>query len=314
VEKKTPLVSIVICTFNRANILLDALMSVFEQELEESKYEVIVVDNNSSDNTKEIINEYKDKYNTLNYVIELNQGLSNARNRGWKEAKGIYTAYIDDDCKLPDNWLLNAEKLINKYTPGVFGGPIYPYYKDPIPKWFKDSHGAYLPFNKITKLSGNNVVRIYGGNMFWRRDILSKLGGFNTNFGMIGTKPAFAEESVLLKKLADEMPFESIYYFPDVYVFHLVNPKKLSLLYSIRASFNAGRNFYNMRNNKNTLNSRMQVIIEIMRTVIGMFRDLIISIVHRNKDEFPYVRGYVHRRTLKYVRSLGGLYEQYKNK
>jgi glucosyl-dolichyl phosphate glucuronosyltransferase len=111
--------SIVICTHNRAEILQDAVLSACSQSYNVQKYEIIVVDNNSTDDTKKLIANLQDKYPKIRYIFEKDQGLSNARNRGWREARGKYVGYIDDDCKVPREWLGNCRtKYIRSPTRG----------------------------------------------------------------------------------------------------------------------------------------------------------------------------------------------------
>ena len=109
-SSSSPLISVVVCTFNRADLLETSLEALDEQILESSEYEVIVVDNNSTDNTLNVVEELCNRLTSLRYCFEPNQGLSHARNRGWREAMGEYVAYIDDDCKVPGQWLTRGEK------------------------------------------------------------------------------------------------------------------------------------------------------------------------------------------------------------
>ena len=96
--------SVIICTYNRVELLGKCVNSLMTQTARKENYEIIVIDNNSTDNTADLIRKIKIINSNLRYVKEANQGLSYARNRGWKEAKGEYIAYIDDDCKADNNW------------------------------------------------------------------------------------------------------------------------------------------------------------------------------------------------------------------
>ncbi len=79
-------ISVVVCTFNRANMLATILQSLCEQSIETSEYEVVVVDNNSTDDTREVVDEFHRCFSNIRYCSESKQGLSHARNRGWREA------------------------------------------------------------------------------------------------------------------------------------------------------------------------------------------------------------------------------------
>lgn len=101
-------ISVVVCTFNRADILPLALQSLCEQTPHHDQTEIIVVDNNSPDNTRQVVDEFIEKYPNIRYCFEPIQGLSHARNRGWREARGEYVGYLDDDAKAPPEWLHSA--------------------------------------------------------------------------------------------------------------------------------------------------------------------------------------------------------------
>ena len=99
-------ISVVIPTFNRAEILREALISLAKQtRLPE---EVVIVDNNSSDNTKEVAESFSPQLN-IKYVMERTQGTSTARNTGIKSASGDIIAFIDDDCLADREWLRYLE-------------------------------------------------------------------------------------------------------------------------------------------------------------------------------------------------------------
>ena len=114
-------ISVVICTYNRAELLANSLQTLCEQTINKSDYEVLVVDNNSQDSTPNLTESFCRYYPNIRYFLETRQGLSHARNRGWQEAKGLYVAYIDDDCKVPEQWLTIAMKIIDRIAPTAFG-------------------------------------------------------------------------------------------------------------------------------------------------------------------------------------------------
>ena len=129
-SKENYLITVIICTYNRCDLLKSVMETLIDQKLPPDYYELIIVDNNSNDSTKEFVQKFtvqNSKYN-IRYILEPNQGLSHARNRGWKEAKGEYVAYTDDDCKIPPEWLTVAKNTIEKYSPDVFGGPYFAFY------------------------------------------------------------------------------------------------------------------------------------------------------------------------------------------
>jgi glycosyltransferase involved in cell wall biosynthesis len=120
------IVSVVIATRNRAESLKDTLTSLTVQSRQAD--EVVVVDNASSDHTKEIALGFSDKLN-LKYVYEAVKGIPKARNAGINEAGGDIIVFIDDDCIADEDWLKNIEiPFIRDPNVGVVGGEIT-YYK-----------------------------------------------------------------------------------------------------------------------------------------------------------------------------------------
>ena len=136
-------ISVVICTYNRSDILKNVLETVVNQTVDQSFYEVIIVDNCSTDQTESQVRNFSRLNTNIRYVLEKRVGLSHARNRGWKEARGRYVAYTDDDCELPEEWLTIALQIIENVEPDIFGGPYYPYYLSPKADWFKDEYGNW---------------------------------------------------------------------------------------------------------------------------------------------------------------------------
>ena len=96
--------SVIICTYNRERYIYNALKSIAEQDFPLSGYEIVLVNNNSTDNTENICKDFKRDYPQVDfrYFIETNQGLSYARNRGVKESSGDILIFVDDDATVFD--------------------------------------------------------------------------------------------------------------------------------------------------------------------------------------------------------------------
>ena len=101
----TLVVSAVVCTYKRPEYLRAMLPGVCSQCDDPAVFEVIVVDNNSADDTAEIVAGLQRTFSNLRYCVEPNQGVAHARNRGWQVARGTYVAYLDDECSVPAEWL-----------------------------------------------------------------------------------------------------------------------------------------------------------------------------------------------------------------
>ena len=143
-EKAPVEISVIICTFNRCESLKDTLDSLLNQEYDNGfEYEVIVVDNNSTDQTKKVIESYKPVFNgRLHYLFEPKQGKPYALNKAIKNAQGEIIAFTDDDCLVYKEWLLQIKKSFNGGNPGIgmAGGIITPLWlTQNKPQWIRDS-------------------------------------------------------------------------------------------------------------------------------------------------------------------------------
>lgn len=233
------LLSLVVCTYNRCGSLYLSLESIMKQTIQD--FELIVVDNNCTDDTKAVTYELL-KGRRFIYLVEEKQGLSNARNCGWQNAKGDFIAYVDDDAKLPEDF---CEKLKNvilniKPTPSVIGGPIYPLYETKPPKWFVDEFEIRTWGDESKYLDGDIAkLGFSGSNMCIKKKILQEFGGFSTAFGMVGKKMGLGEEPHFFNRIYKKYPF--FWYQKDLNVNHWTPIRNMSVKYRIKRSFIAGK-------------------------------------------------------------------------
>ena len=111
----TIVLSIIVCTYNRESLLPLCLQSLTDQAIDKRLYEVIVVNNNSTDGTQEVAESFAEMSKNLRVVLERRQGLSHARNRGWMEAQGKFVAYIDDDAIAWPDWIYSILDFIKRH-------------------------------------------------------------------------------------------------------------------------------------------------------------------------------------------------------
>ena len=133
-----PHVSIAICTRNRASSLRRTLARIAEIEVPSTiTYEIVVVDNGSSDGTAEAVRTFEGRL-PLRRVLEPSPGISNARNRAVREIRGSYIVWTDDDVLVDRNWLAAYVRAFNEWPEAaVFGGPIEPLFEAPKPDWLE---------------------------------------------------------------------------------------------------------------------------------------------------------------------------------
>ena len=106
-------VSVIICTYNRSEILKEAIISLVKSSSNLEMYEIVVIDNNSKDNTFEVINDLMKKYENIKYFKEEKQGLSCARNTGIRVCSNEILVFIDDDVLVEDKFIENIIAFSN---------------------------------------------------------------------------------------------------------------------------------------------------------------------------------------------------------
>ncbi|GHT41408.1 hypothetical protein FACS189437_08270 [Bacteroidia bacterium] len=129
--------SVVICTYNRAKYLSETLESLARQTYPVADFEIIIVDNNSPDNTAEVGQSFINQYPHLNihYIKELQQGISHARNRGVNEAKGKFITFLDDDETVDADFLQNLATFFQDYPEAeLCSEPVVPVFEITPPR------------------------------------------------------------------------------------------------------------------------------------------------------------------------------------
>ncbi len=236
-------ISAVICSYNRARFIIKAVDSIFAQRFPVADYEVVVVDNNSTDNTLALLARYQADHpqRAFRYYTELNQGVSHTRTRCVKEARGEVVAFIDDDSYAEDNWLGSIHDFFATH-PDVYslGGKILPYYLAEPPAWFSRYFfglvGRFDLGKDIKPLTGSRYP--CGANMAFRKAIFEEIGFFNTAIGRSGTGLSAGEEKdIYLKILATG---KRVYYLPQMVVHHAVEANKFDIGYVQRHSMGIG--------------------------------------------------------------------------
>lgn len=239
-------VSICICTWNRAKSLALTLASLAEVEVPAGlKWEVVVCDNNSTDDTTEVIQAFERRL-PLRSIVEKRQGLSHARNAGVREAKGDLVVFTDDDVRFCRDWLAGYDRASREHpTAGFFGGPIIPLYVSPRPGWFTEDVEA-LCAGMVGRLDGGSEDRLietvgdapWGANMGFRREILGQ-DPFDPSLGLNGKQTMLGEEADLFKRLLDQG--HRGWFLSRNSIQHEVPPSRLTTGYIFRRSCYSGR-------------------------------------------------------------------------
>lgn len=240
------MISVIICTYNRAGYIYNVLQSLAQGTLGPDGYEIVMIDNNCTDNTRQEVDRFCTDYPqvTLRCFVETSQGLSHARNRGIKESKGDILVYVDDDATVNPEYLKTyADWFESHPETDAAGGPIIPHYETGSePKWMtyfiKRLLTGYLYFgNKPGPFPGENYPG--GGNAAYRSRVFERVGLYNVELGRNGNNLGGGEEKDIFDKMKREgMQFV---YLPGAILYHSIPGYKLEPDYFNRLTTGIGQ-------------------------------------------------------------------------
>ncbi|MFC2066191.1 glycosyltransferase [Chloroflexota bacterium] len=241
-------ITVVIPTRNRAKMLSGLLDSLRVQKPEELSWEVLVIDNGSTDDTSSMMKTKIAGFPVpLGYIHEPAFGLHNGRNRGAKEAKGKVVSYLDDDMVLDKNWIQGARLVLNGQA-GLVGGRILPVWEGSVPDWVEVFFSNYQGGKVLTYLGlidlGGEVKAVdafhaFGGNCFVRKDVILELKGYHPDSlpqefiryrgdGEAGFARKFTQSELVSL------------YDPTALAYHRINTERLTVDYLCKRSYNQG--------------------------------------------------------------------------
>jgi len=238
-------ISIIIGTYNRCESLAKTLDSILALTCDGSfTFELIVVDNNSTDETKKVVERLRPQYRTeVKYAFEPKQGVSYARNLGIQEARGEYVVFTDDDC-IPDvKWLQEIFYCFKATHCNAIGGRILPGFPPQTPQWVEDCKDllcgpiVFHDYGEENKLYEKPMVELVGASMAFRKELFEKHGYFRTDIGV--GKGTMGDETEFFKRLQGHGC--RIYYCGKAVVVHPVGINRLKLKYIARWNMQLGR-------------------------------------------------------------------------
>jgi glycosyltransferase involved in cell wall biosynthesis len=238
--------SVVVCTYNRAESLRRTLKGVLEQQLDKSTlWEIIVVDNNSSDNTRQVVADLQRQSSKIpmRYEFEQRQGLSHARNRGVACARGKFILFTDDDVSAEPHWLAETLLGMAQYACEAGGGWIGPVWAKPRPPWLSQRFYGFLAL-RTDEDGPKSVIDIqeapFGANMVFRKRVFDRFGLFATDRGRVGATLWSGEDTELFQRLL--AAGAKVMYFPKARVFHHIDQARMKKRYFWKWRFHASCN------------------------------------------------------------------------
>jgi glucosyl-dolichyl phosphate glucuronosyltransferase len=234
--------TIALCTHNHADRLVRTLKDLSALVPPRAQWELIIIDNASSDETPELLGRHQWPAGwSVRVIREEKLGLSNARNRAIQEARGEYIIFIDDDETPDSDWLCAYERLIGEKQPDAFGGRIRVLFEDSRPAWLQDDLLGFLGelnrFDSITQLTTPGTS-FYGGNFGFRISVIDRVGGFDAMLGRKGTDNTGGEEVDFYRRLLSA-GFQ-VWWSPEAVIYHRIQSVKLSRRYFLDLHFCQG--------------------------------------------------------------------------
>lgn len=204
-HRSLPLCSVIVCTYQRADSLRDTLGALRRLQIPGGRsLEVIVVDNNSADRTREVVREWQGGWPELRYEFEGAQGLSHARNHGIAAARGDIILFTDDDVLPESDWLVRTVEGLERYDADACGGYIAPIWEAPPPSWLTERFYGFLAVrtDSVEDYPIDSPSRApFGANMAFRRSVFDKVGLFDTERGRKGKVLASGEDGEMFERI-----------------------------------------------------------------------------------------------------------------
>lgn len=226
--------SLVICTYNREKYLPILFKSIINQSCDSNDYEIVVIDNNSTDSTQSICNQFivDNPSVNINYFLEKKQGLSYARNRGYVESKNYYIAYLDDDAHLHKDYVkIKLDYFKDHSDVDAIGGKILLDYEGQKPSWeskyLNSIFGFFYPGEEIFQFVKPKYPR--GSNMAFKKSVLEEVNGFNVNLGRTQRNLMGGEEKDIMFRMYDKG--YKVMYIPSATVYHAVATHRTKVSY-----------------------------------------------------------------------------------
>lgn len=226
---------VVIPTYNRSALLKKALDSLLRARVPaELSVRIIAVDNNSTDDTKAVINAYAEpSQGRVSYVFEKQQGRSPALNAGIAAATGDLIGFIDDDEEIDEAWYETILAAFKNREVDFIGGPYLPRFEAEVPSWLPKNYTAVVGIvdggDKVVPFDDSYPGILMGGNAVFRREVLQRVGPYSTALGRSGTRLLSCEDEDMYQRL--RAAGARGLYLPQLIVYHFIPRERLTKRY-----------------------------------------------------------------------------------
>ncbi|HLG19525.1 MAG TPA: glycosyltransferase family A protein [Bdellovibrionota bacterium] len=233
-----PNITVAICTRNRARMLDGAIESLLRQSISPNAYEILIVDNNSIDQTEQISAQWMTRTSGLvRYTQQPVPGLSASRNHAIERAYGSILAFIDDDARPVPDWLTHIKNCFEQDAKCVgVGGSIVLSWLSSRPSWLRKQEEYFYAAHDLG--SEARLMRFpefaMGTNMAFQTSALKHIGGFPTNFGYNSAAGTILPNEELFVSYSLHQTGSHMWYLPQARVQHLIDNERASVDWFLR--------------------------------------------------------------------------------
>ncbi|WP_404422575.1 glycosyltransferase [Nibricoccus sp. IMCC34717] len=235
-----PFVTVAIGTYKRARWLREALAFITKQDYPLDRWELIIVDNNSPDDTRAVVESFANAPKAPKYFLETQQGSSYARNRALQEMapQSEIVLFTDDDVMGRSDWLrLMIEPLQRSGNENVAGvcGEVHPHFPDGLPRWLEGQFHSFHYRTDVGPLTRKQLPST--ANVSLRRRVLDQVGWFRTDLGRLPNRLTAGEDNDLMRRIIDAG--FTFWFQPHADLLHVVPAGRLTFKYACKLQYDA---------------------------------------------------------------------------
>ena len=233
-------VTVAIPTYNRADFLRQTLAGIAQQQFPREHFEVLVIDNNSHDHTRAVVEEFSSARPAPRYVREEKQGLDHARNRALVEARGEIIVFGDDDILVQPDWLAQmAVPLIADPARriGAVGGEVIPVFPDGLPGWVREWHSPLALRADLGPIDAKHSPM--GANLAFPTWVFERLGPFHAALDRAAGNYFSGGDSEMIRRV--RASGLEVWFAPAAAVQHQMPASRTTFRYAARHAFDSAR-------------------------------------------------------------------------
>jgi glucosyl-dolichyl phosphate glucuronosyltransferase len=233
-------VTVAIPTYNRADFLRQTLAGVIAQQFPREHFEILVLDNNSTDQTRSVVTEFAAAAPAPRYILETQQGLDYARNRAIREARGDIILFGDDDILVQPDWIAQMSvPLLADVAQriGAVGGEVIPIFPDGLPDWVREWHAPLAFRADLGPIDPRHSPM--GANLAFPKWVFDRLGLFHTALDRAAGNYFSGGDSEMIRRVRSAGL--EVWFSPGAAVKHQMPASRTTFRYARRHAFDSAR-------------------------------------------------------------------------